>query len=622
MCEGQSQTLDAHEAPEITCPEGERRVICYGNWAAHCAADGDLEDLVDCEDEGDVCVPGVCDDADACTGCRKCVPGTARCGDDGARKVCRDDGSRYDEADACDLDAGEHCSVQHGICEDLCAAAEREQSYIGCEYWAVATSNSLLDYLPVLDEGDGICRPFSFAVVIANAEGVPANITIETPGYTPRTFTVKPGASRAVDLPCSPELKGTPNDVMSVQVADGAHHILSDVPVTVYQFNPLEFQAMVDVGTFTEDVYSYTNDASLLLPVHSLTGNYHVMARATRLHQIVPHDTAEETRYSFAPGFVTIVGVEDEPTHVTITSSAHTRASEDGTLPALGPGDEFDVTLAKGEVLQLVTDRPETCKGEVGSSGAEGKRTYCNVGKAYDLTGTRIAADARVAVIAGHDCAFIPHDRWACDHLEEMMFPVEAWGSEVLVSVAEATRCQEPAPNVVRVLSDVDGNRVRFTPALHEPVVLDRGEFMELETTEDLRVSADGAILVGQFLVGQDFKGTHGGTLYAGDPAFSLAIPREQWRRRYGFLAPETFTESFVNVIGAQSQVVLLDGRAIQGFTPIEGTDLATARVPIDPGGHTIESDFLFGIVVYGYASYTSFMVPGGLDLNRIHRPD
>jgi hypothetical protein len=622
VCPGQSETLDVHEQPEIECPEGERRVICHGNWSAHCAADGDLVELVDCAQDNDVCVPGVCDDADACNGCRRCEPGTARCGDDGERRVCRDDGSGFDDADACDVEAGELCSVEHGICEDLCAAAEAEQSYIGCEYWAVATSNSLLDYVPALGENDGICRPFSFAVVIANAEGIDANITIETPGYSPRTLTVKPGTSRAVELPCSPELKGDPNDVMSVQVPDGAHHILSDVPVTVYQFNPLEYRAEVDVGSFTEDVYSYTNDASLLLPVHSLTGNYRVMSRATRFHRIVPHDPADETRYSHAPGFVTIVGVEDEPTEVVVTSTAHTRASEDGELPALAPGDELTVVLAKGEVLQLVTDRPDDCEGDAGRSSGEGDRTYCDVGDAWDLTGTRINAQARVAVIAGHDCAFIPFDRWACDHLEEMMFPVEAWGREVLVGVAEATRCQEPAPSIVRVLSDVDGNRIRFTPAVRDPVTLDRGEFIELETTDDLRVSADGAILVGQFLVGQDFDGRRGGTLYKGDPAFSLAIPREQWRTRYGFLAPETFSESFVNVIGAEAQVVLLDGRAVRGFTPIEGTDLATARVPIDPGAHTIESDFLFGIVVYGYASYTSFMVPGGLDLNRIYRPD
>ena len=36
---------------------------------------------------------------------------------------------------------------------------------------------------------------------------------------------------------------------------------------------------------------------------------------------------------------------------------------------------------------------------------------------------------------------------------------------------------------------------------------------------------------------------------------------------------------------------------------------------------HTMSSDVPFGIVVYGYGMYTSYMYPGGLDLKTIDVP-
>ena len=38
-------------------------------------------------------------------------------------------------------------------------------------------------------------------------------------------------------------------------------------------------------------------------------------------------------------------------------------------------------------------------------------------------------------------------------------------------------------------------------------------------------------------------------------------------------------------------------------------------RKAIQGGTHTISSSVPFGITVYGYANYTSYMYPGGLNL-------
>jgi hypothetical protein len=281
------------------------------------------------------------------------------------------------------------------------------------------------------------------------------------------------------------------------------------------------------------------------------------------------------------------------------------------------------VTLERGEVLQLLTATPEDCDGEPTDTKDRLVFTYCKVSAAYDLTGTEVHAQGKVAVIAGHDCAFVPYDRWACDHLEEAMLPLAAWGREILVSMSEPADCTPPIPNMLRVLSGADDNRIHFVPEVHDPVVLARGEHVELEITGDVRVSASDAILVGQFLLGQDYEGVHTAGVFAkGDPSMSFGIPVEQWRTQYSFIAPETFPDNYVNIIAREGQLVLVDDRVVRGFTAIEGTDMATAALPVTGGQHRVESLARFGIVVYGYAPYTSYMVPGGLDLNRINGPD
>ncbi len=71
--------------------------------------------------------------------------------------------------------------------------------------------------------------------------------------------------------------------------------------------------------------------------------------------------------------------------------------------------------------------------------------------------------------------------------------------------------------------------------------------------------------------------------------------------------------------IAREHQLVLVDDRVVSGFTQIEGTKLVTARLALKGGQHHAESEQGFGIVLYGYAPYTSYMMPGGLDLNRIN---
>ena len=101
-----------------------------------------------------------------------------------------------------------------------------------------------------------------------------ASVTIESPGGETFSRRVEAFGVEAVELPCVKALKsglvmepggedaGVGDFILaepqSVLLKDAAHRISSDVPVTVYQFNPLEFESRDPGG---RNIYSYTNDA-------------------------------------------------------------------------------------------------------------------------------------------------------------------------------------------------------------------------------------------------------------------------------------------------------------------------------------------------------------------------
>jgi hypothetical protein len=138
----------------------------------------------------------------------------------------------------------------------------------------------------------------------------------------------------------------------------------------------------------------------------------------------------------------------------------------------------------------------------------------------------------------------------------------------------------------------------------------------------DFRVTGTDAFSVAQHLVGQDYAGLgSSGMMGNGDPSLSLAIPTEQFRTSYTFLAPTTYVVSYVNITAPDGAEVVLDGAPATGWTPVGGSGYSTTRLMISGGSHDIASTSPFGIVVYGFGSYTSYMYPGGLDFEAINIP-
>ena len=177
-----------------------------------------------------------------------------------------------------------------------CAHAASSKSYVGCDFWPTIHPNVVNSY-------------FDFAVVVANAGDAAAQVTIKRDGKEVATGEVPPNGLKKFFLPWVPQLKHfmarcpadstpDPGPLTSARVLGGAFHLTTSAPVTVYQFNPLEFVSKggppnKDWGTCAQCWVdqlqpalggtvcgSYTNDASLLLPSTALTGDYVVSAQS------------------------------------------------------------------------------------------------------------------------------------------------------------------------------------------------------------------------------------------------------------------------------------------------------------------------------------------------------
>ncbi len=591
-------------AREDECSNQPDGIVCRTGKAFNCI-DGEIERQRDCEDEGMMC--------DLELGCLKCKPLTYECIDNNVY-YCEAGGTELTNKESC---GPAQCSP--GGCRDLCQDAIDSRSYIGCEYWPVFAGNSQLDSV------------FKPAVAVANPNLIDGHVTVTLGGREIAKRTIKRQSVEVIELEFDPLLKGEfdpgtslANDTFhAFKKTDAAYHLVSDVPVTVHQFNPLlfEFDKGDCAGSFDRvrgdrKCNSFTADASLLLPVHALGGDYIVATRASHTRELPTPSDPTKLGWNGFPGIVTVVGAREEPVQVTVRSSAYTLPSLDSSIPALAPGEEFTVLLAQGEVLQLYSAVPTQCVDEIGmfQRGDETLVT-CNAGPDFDLTGTEIDADGPVQVIGGHDCSLVPFDVPACDHLEEALFPLETWGQRV---IATRPRALDGERHVFRVISGDDDNAIAFEPEVHAKLTLNRGEFVEIDSEEHVEVTGKKRILVAQFLVGQ------GASRRAGDPAMGLAVPTDQYRSSYVFLSPKTYIDKFVNVIVYRGTRAALDGQTISGFEPVGKSNYEVATVRLSSRDeHTVESTdgSSVGLILYGYADYTSYMLPAGLDLRVIGNP-
>ena len=169
-------------------------------------------------------------------------------------------------------------------------------------------------------------------------------------------------------------------------------------------------------------------------------------------------------------------------------------------------------------------------------------------------------------------------------------------------------------PSVVRILSRTAGNALTFTGIPTPPgcEMLNAGQYCEFQTVPDFQVTGTAPLLIAQFMVGeQAFSGV-------GDPAMVLEVPTQQFRTNYVFNVPASYTQNFVTTVYPTGRAPLLDGAPIAAGAAVAGTMYTVSRFALPPGSHRMTGPAPFGIKVSGTASFTSYMYPGGLDLNQL----
>ncbi len=483
-----------------------------------------------------------------------------------------------------------------------CAEAKASHSYVGCDYWPTVTANAVWSI-------------FDYAVVVANTGATNADVKVAGPGGFTKSATVAPGELKRIYLPWVKDLKGpdATNDgaanpmTASVFSAKGAYHLESSSPVIVYQFNALEYKGAGGEnadGTAKDwskcpggktSCFSYSNDASLLLPSTAMTGNY----RVTGIHGWTSTNLLG-SKQDVMGAYFTITATQDG-TDVTVKLSSTSKVLAGGAVQAAGPSGTLTLHMDAGDVAEVVGEK----------------------GQAYDFSGSLVTATKPVQLITGIACINLPSDKSACDHVEESVSPVETLGKHYVVTVPTSPN-GKPVEHILRLYGNVDGTALTYSKKPKGcPDMLNAGQVADCDVvTDDIEITGDHEFAVSSFQVGAAALANDplGLGNQQGDPSQSIFASVEQFRLKYLFLAPTDYDVNYADIVGPSDAEIVLDGAPVAGFTPIGGAGFGVYRVKLagQSGAHTLTSKKAVGLQIMGYGANTSYQYPGGLNLKLI----
>jgi hypothetical protein len=552
-----------------------------------------------------------------------CTPNESKCIDAANASVCAADGSQEVTTKCSDLGANYECA--QGKCLDPCGIAEANENYTGCSFWPVVLPNTV-DAVPFHDD---------YAVVVSNSDPTrTANVSVEdVDGAVGLPVAVAPGEVKVIKLPWNAveitKSTGTLPDATdgASSLTPTAYHLVSDLPVAAYQFNPLNFK----IGS----AFSYSNDASLLLPEHVFDKTHLAMSYAHAKVQT----SANPVRYIVAPAFVTLVASGDGETNVTL--NVRGRIATGGPIANVAKtGDTVTFKMKQFDVVQLVTanaDAATTCVASVPSN------SYVSVCVAPDseLTGTVVRTDKPIAMFGGSDCTQAPYNYSACDHIEEQIPGFTRWGYKYVAS-RSVPLGNGKSVDTFRIVAGVNGTTLTFQPPVPNPasasgatissVKVNAGDVLEFRSSgspdaftvasqDDKHPFLLAMVTPSQYSGGISGGIFGGGPLSAvGDPSLIVLPPAEQYRKDYLFLVPNTIKDDYAIIYREFGTASKLDNvTQTASFTRITGTTYEYARIKITDGAHKLECDKPCGLIVFGLDEFVSYGYTGGLDLKVIN---
>ena len=561
-----------------------------------------------------------------------CLEGQTRCLSATELAICN--GGTWVSGGQCDG------ACSQGICQSPeCAQASAERSYLGCEYITlelpnVMTYNSVVPTAVVLTNPSSteeafiqILGPNGEATPLVNEQivevpdvmGLPPiymNQTVRSEVRDANNQVIESSIMRADQINLPPGGTGTfllpaarwPDSGSLVKQI--AHRVISDLPIGAYQFSPYCCN------------FSFSNDASLLLPTSTLGKNYRFIGVPTLKGNPFIGD------FNYPTNAVIVATRDQTQVRFTLPESDSIQAETQGRVTT--ERGAYVVTLNQQETLLLRGGARESFGFEMIPQP--------------DLTGTFIESTEPIAVFSGHECSFYPFNLGACDHLEEQLFPIETWGTEFLLVPPKERGNNSPTERIYwKILAQGDNATLQLSVPFSDleagapgaegvpdcaqllnadgqSITLDARGFCEFSTRKAFALSSNQGITVMGIISGQESVGLGSGFgSHWGDPSIFLVPPARQARRDYAFLTPATYYSDFVTITFAEGTTLTLDGEVLDlsSALPIQGAPQKYIHVELDDGGHTLFGTAPFSIMVTAYDDFVSYAFTGGLNLSK-----
>ena len=334
-----------------------------------------------------------------------------------------------------------------------------------------------------------------------------------------------------------------------------------------------------------------TDDTFLVQPIIKLSATMYVYYGITVPRTIVH----SELIYSS----VLLVGTEDN-TAMKLTVTQSVTIGVGTTITDLTPGRQYSFVINRLQTIYIES--------------------------LEDLTGSKIVANKPVSVFSGHECANVPYDSIACDHLVEQIPPTTLWG-QIYYIAPLATR----KSYTIKILAAHDSTNINVNCNNSlESYIINEGEFLNitLQSQEYCALNSNENILVVQIAHG-------GGEDGNGDPMMTLVPATSQYDYKFKF---STFHNNvrlyhhYVNIIVLaqyyQPDVIYVIAGKIsrslntQQWIPITVNNVIEAYITqmelTDSVVEIIHSNSaaLMTTIVYGFISnYYGYGHPGGLNI-------
>ena len=352
-----------------------------------------------------------------------------------------------------------------------CDIAAESKTYVGCDFWPTQTTNK-------------VHEEFKFAVVVANGGTETATVTAQGGDLAAAVpYEVLPGGLTVIELPWVAALKGPVwaasntsggREAANTQTVDGgAYHLTSDIPITAWQFNPLEFSIEKFAGCFTsfeqDACFSVSNDASILIPSTAMTGNY----------RIYGYPALKGEAFGSMPGGLAITATQND----TVVEVQFGLECETGVNDAASQTGEcttgVDGVTKFASDIESFTLQAADVLHYIGARGPGSTLAHA------DLSGSLVKADKPVQVISFNPLTQVPDNTGNADHIEEIVLPAEVLGFDYVVAAPTSPSGQVKGGHAVRMVGNFAETTLTYEnkPA-GAPDSLGVGETVEFTTTE------------------------------------------------------------------------------------------------------------------------------------------